>query len=227
MMSIPTIAIERIYPNPRNVRQDLGDLTELSASIKAKGLLQPLVVQQTERGFLILDGHRRYQAALDVGAQALPCIAIRPGDEDQQDTVMLAAAMHKSLTPIEQGQAFKRLRARGLTVQAIASRTGYKPSTISQRLLLLTLPESAQRMVVEKTMTVTEATDLARQVAATGRGEARTPASSRGSWFTGRHQLAEKARECTHLDARRAVGGIACGQCWEEAIREDERSRSC
>lgn len=224
-MSIPTIAIERIYPNPRNVRKDLGDLTELSASIKAKGLLQPLVVQQTDRGFLLLDGHRRYQAAIDLGAKALPCVAVRPGDDDEQDTVMLAAAMHKSLTPLEQAKALQRLRARGLTVAAIASRTGYKPGTINQRLLLLTLPEDAQRLVAEKTMTVTEATDLARQVAATGRGEARTPVSSRGSWFTGRHQLAAKARECTHLDTRRAVGAIACGQCWERAIREDERAK--
>ena len=222
MAGLPQIPIERIYPNPRNVRLDLGDVSELAASIRAHGLLQPLVVQQTPKGWLILDGHRRYAAALLAGAQALPCIGVRASDEDHQDTVMLAAAMHKGLTPLEQAKAFRRLRERGLTVSQISKRTGYTPRTVGARLSLLSLPPEAQEMVADKTLTVAAATDLARQVKAEGRGETRVPTVQREAHFTAAHPLAGVVRQaCSHLDTRQRVG-VACGQCWEHAIREDE-----
>lgn len=227
MTGLPQIPVERIFPNPDNVRRDLGDLAELSASIRARGLLQPLVVEQTQRGWLIVDGHRRYQAALDAGAQALPCIGVRPGDAEHRDTVMLAAAMHKGLTPLEQANAFRRLRDGGMTVPEISKRTGYSARTVGARLSLLTLPEEAQDMVADGELTVTAAVDLARQVAADGRGEARTASVARPAHFTTSHPLAAAARDlCTHLPDRRAVGP-ACGQCWERVIREDEEAHAC
>ena len=225
MAGLPQIPIERIRPNPRNVRADLGDLTELAASIRMHGLLQPLVVQQAQGGWLILDGHRRHAAALLAGALALPCIGVRAGDDDHQDTVMLAAAMHKSLTPLEQARAFRRLRQRGLTVSEIAKRTGYTPRTVGARLSLLTLPAEAQEMVEDKTLTVAAATDLARQVKAEGRGETRVPTVQREIHFGAAHPLAGPASTaCSHLDTRQRVG-VACGQCWEQVIRDHERSQ--
>jgi len=212
------IPLEQLHPNPRNVRDDLGNLTELAASIRAVGLLQPLVVTKRQAGgWLIVDGHRRYQAALVAGANALPCVA-RRGDGDDT-AVMLAAAMHKQLGPLEQAAALDRLRRRGLGVADIANRTGYTQATVRARLDLLALPVEAQRMLEHGQLTVTAATDLARQVRAAGTGTARA-AVKRSAWFTKSHPLADAVRAaCTHADDRTLVGGVGCGQCWEDAIR--------
>lgn len=224
-MSIPVIPIARIYPNRANVRDDLGDVTELAASIKAVGLLQPIVVRPEGDGrFTIVDGHRRYEAALIAGLDVLPCLATRAKDRGAQLEVMLAAAMHKTLEPVEQAHAFARLRDTGLSVADVAHRTGYSPSTISARLAIANLPPRAQQMVAAKEITVADAASLARQLRAGGSASARHR-EARSVYLTGTHRLAAtvKAR-CTHLDSRRPVGGVGCGQCWEQVIRDDEHA---
>lgn len=221
-MSIPQVPIDRIKPSPRNIRRDLGDLTELAASIRAVGLLQPLVVRpDPDGGFEIIDGHRRHAAATLAGAKALPCVAVQRRDADHRTELMLAAAMHKQLTALEQAEAFLNLRARGLTVSAIAARTGYSESTVSARLALMDLPRDARQKVADGQLTVTEATGLARQVRRSGRGEV---SHARPSWFNVAHPLAKAVQaRCPHDDRRQV--GPACGQCWEEEIRFDERER--
>jgi len=226
-VSLPTIPIDSIHPHPSNARHDLGDLTELAASIRAVGLLQPLVVTQTRAGWRVIDGHRRLAAARLAGAKSLPCIATKPGDTDRDTALMLAAAMHKQLEPIERARAFTRLRATGLSVTEIAHRTGYAPSTVSAGLLLAKLPPDAAELVDRKTMTVAQATDLARQLRDHSAGEthASTPRQPRPRWLTSTHPLADTIRRtCTHHQARQIIGGVGCGQCWEQAIRDDEIS---
>lgn len=223
-MTIPVVPIERIHPNRSNVRTDLGDLTELTDSIRAVGLLQPIVVRPDPRGFVIIDGHRRHAAALAAGLTALPCLASKARDRAGQLEVMLAAALHKQLEPMEQARAFGRLHDAGLSPAQIAARTGYSRATVTARLHLLALPPDAQDMVTGGDLTVTDAVHLARQVAATGTGTTRT-AHTRTAYLDRTHPLAPTVQEtCTHLEHRRPVGGIACGQCWETAIRNDARS---
>lgn len=212
-----TVPIDQLHPNPANIRADLGDLTELAASIRAVGLLQPLVVTPRPRGggWTVLDGHRRLAAAKLAGARALPCMAAMASDADQQVSLMLAAAMHKELDPIDLGEAFRALRNRGVTVAEIARRTGYSTATINARLLLTSLPDEARDMVRHGELTVTEATNLARTGTAMAR--ARKPA-----WLTSSHPLAARVKAlCMHRDVRAVVGSVGCGQCWEQVIRED------
>lgn len=226
-MSLSRIPIENLRPNPQNPSSRLLVDAELAASILAlRTLLQPLVVQQGEGGtWLILDGHRRYAAAKSVGVQSLPCLAVRPGGEDAQVATILAASMHKRLEPMEQARLFKKLR-RTMDIKTIAARTGFSTRTVSDRLALLYLPAEAQTMVADKTLTVAAATDLAREVVATGTGTTRVRAPKRSRWLTRTHPLAATVSDsCTHLDDRAAVGIIGCGQCWETAIRADERAQ--
>ncbi len=224
-MSIPTIAVDQIHPHPHNVRRDLGDLTELAASIRAVGLLQPLVVAQSGTGWVVVDGHRRLAAAKLIGAKSLPCLALSSRMASASHVaVMLAAAMHKALGPVEQAAAFQALRDTGMTITEISQRTGYAASTITGRLLLRTLPGDVTEMVVKKEMTVAEATALARELhdKSVAIAERRAP---RSTWFTARHCLADvAAAACTpvHHANRSMVGGVACGQCWERAIRDDQ-----
>lgn len=224
-MSIPRIPIDRIRPNTANIRTKLGDLDELAASILAVGLLQPLVVRPDGHGkFVLVDGHRRFHAARRAGLTALPCLASKAEDETGQIGVMLAAAMHKQLEPVEQAQAFTALRNRGLSVADIARRTGYSTATVSGRLLLADLPDETQEMVREGQISVTDATTLARQIRASGRGSAPVR-ESRPAWFAPTHRLARAVQDtCTHTDVRPVVGRSGCGPCWESAIRADERA---
>lgn len=225
MSGLPQIPIERLRPHHSNIRTDLGDLSELAASIRAVGLLQPLVVVPAGGDYEVLDGNRRLAAARLAGAKALPCLATRLGDADHQTSVMLAAAMHQALAPLDQAQAFLALRNSGLSVPDIARRTGYSTATVSARLMLIDLPDEVQDMVRDKEINVTEATNLARQVRRTKAGTAVTTAP-KGAWFTSQHRLAKAVMSrCAHLETRRLIGGAGCGQCWEEEIRFDERER--
>lgn|GEM_PF-1381937 len=220
------IPVDQIHPNPANVRTSLGNLDELAASLRAVGLLQPLVVtRRPAGGWTIVDGHRRYQAALRAGVKALPCVARRDGDDGANTAVMLAAAMHKQLSPLEQADAFARLRRRGMSPATIAARTGYSAATVRARLALLDLPAEARALVETGELSTTDATLLARQVRRTGAGTART-VQRRAGWLTTSHPLANAVRTaCTHAEGRIVVGGVGCGQCWEDAIRGDELTR--
>lgn len=224
-MTLPMIPIERIHQNTANIRGDLGDLTELAASIREVGLLQPLVVTPSGDGWLILDGHRRHAAAKLAGARALPCLASKRGDVDGQISTMLAAAMHKQLEPIDQARAFARLRARRMTVANIARRTGYSTSTVQQRLLLIDLPDEVQQMVATGKVGLGEATRLAREVRDRGSGSTRHRVARGAAWFGRTHRLAATVRAACDHDERTKVGGVGCGQCWEAGIRADERDR--
>lgn len=219
------IPVEKVFPDRSNVRAELGDVTELARSLSAVGMLQPIVVRPRGAGtWTIVDGHRRYQAALLADLKTVPCIAIRPHGEPEKTALMLAAAMHEQLKPLEQARAFAALRDDAhMSTTTIALRTGYTTATVRNRLALLDLPGDAQDMVIAGELTVTDAQNLARQVARTGSGTARV-AAPRARHFTKHHPLGEfVASVCTHKDARQLVGGVGCGECWERAIRDDER----
>ena len=224
-MSAALIPIGRIRPNPANIRRDLGDLTELAASIRARGVLQPLVVRPSGTGFVVVDGHRRLAAARLAGRPGVPCLAVKGGGGGEDIQLMLAAAMHKALEPVERSAAFKALRNRGMTVAEIARATGYAGSTVTSGLLLADLPAEAKDMVSRKELTVREATDIARQVRATSTGTVvvREP---KALHFTPEHRLASVVRaRCVHQATRVVLGKAGCGSCWEYVIRADERDR--
>lgn len=218
------VDLDLIRPTPANVRQDLGDLPELAASMREHGVQQPLVAQSdgVEGRWVLVDGERRYNPATMAGLPRVPCLILAAGTRDHTLTVMLASALHKRLEPLEHAAAFRALRNHGLSVAEIARRTGYSTSTVSSRLLLLDLPREAKEMVHDGRVTAQEAQGLARQVKAKRSGVARVRAP-KGVWFTANHRLQGSAADmCDHADARTQHAG-ACGQCWEEIIRADER----
>src|SRR5690606_15871429 len=140
LVSLTPVPIDKIHPDRHNIREDLADVEALAESIKAVGLLQPLVVRpRVGGGFTIIDGHRRYQAALIAGVPALPCLMSKTGRSGggTEVVVMLAAAMHQALTPIEAARAFGKLERRGMTPGEIARATGYSTRTVRDRLALL------------------------------------------------------------------------------------------
>lgn len=215
-----TVLLDRLRPDRGNVRSDLGDLSELAASIRANGVLQPLLVRPHGDLFVIVDGHRRHAAAVQAGVRHAP-VLIAPARAARSVTaMMLAAAMHKQLDPLDQAKAFKALREHGMGTADIAKATGYSTGTVRDRLILLDLPPQAQAMVAARSLGITEAVSIAKQVKVRGTGTGR-PRGIGPAHFTAAHPLANTARGiCTH-DGRRMVGQVACGPCWERAIRAD------
>lgn len=221
-----TIPITQLRPHPRNIRQDLGDLDELAISMHAQGQLQPLLVAPKAEGertvFVVIDGHRRLAAARQSGIRHLACLLTREGQAEHTTAAMLAASLHRQLTPLEQANAFRRLvKEHGLTPKQIAVRTGYSDTTVRDRLAMADLPPEVQRRVQEGSLTTKNATDLGRQIRRRGAGSTRM-ATRRTAHLTSSHHLAEVvANACDHRDSRVFIGKVGCGQCWEHAIRSD------
>lgn len=150
--------VDLIAPHPHNVRDAVGDVTELAASIAQRGVLQPLTVV-TVAAFLIhnpdlaelveigdyvtIAGHRRLAAAKLAKASHVPVIvndALAPAAETV--TTMIAENLQRrDLSPMEEARAFQRLRDAKLSERAIAKATGVSPGQVHKRLSLLRLPE--------------------------------------------------------------------------------------
>lgn len=213
-----------IRPNKRNVREDLGDLTELAGSLRANGIQQPIIVTDQVTHYELVDGARRHGAAVLAAIKVMPAIVTEISGTRPTLVTMLAAAMHKQLTPLEQAKAFLNLKRDGMTIQSIAQATGYTRNTIQNRLLLLELPAEVLDMVTDGDLTLAEAQGMARQVRSTGTATG-TRTAPRSTWLTKSHRLAQHVtRACNHDPATvTLVGGVGCGACWEDIIRADER----
>jgi ParB family chromosome partitioning protein len=225
------VLVHALEPHPHN-RTDLGDLDELADSIRAQGLLQPLVVTpHTSPGrYVILIGHRRHAAAQIAKLAEVPVI-IRPELRNPGEAVehMLSENGHrKDLNPIEKATAFDRLRRRGYSNALIARRTGFSEGTITRHLTLTELDPDAQELVRSGQLPVGDAVGIVRSTRqqpkkAGGRRRVAEP-----EYLTITHPLGPAAKQlCRSQGHRRQglVGKVACGHCWEDVIRADERAR--
>ena len=147
---IVQIPVKLLHHHHDNPRKDLGDLTELTESIKAKGVLQNLTVvpfwfkitgvgcddpkQQAEMGYLVVIGNRRLEAAKKAGLETLPCIIAKMTPAEQVQTMLLENMQRSDLTAYEQAQGFQMMLDFGDTVKTVAEKTGFSESTIRRRL---------------------------------------------------------------------------------------------
>jgi ParB/RepB/Spo0J family partition protein len=162
------VELERLVPHAGNVRRDLGDLTELAASIAEVGVLEPLLVAPAPEpigqpgDLLVIAGHRRLAAAQIACVPAVPCL-VRGDLTAWVDilTAMLTENLHRSdLTPIEEAVAYEQLQLAGLDVPAIAKRTGRGRRTVEQRLQLMGLPDQVRDKVHARQITIGDAAAL-------------------------------------------------------------------
>ena len=226
--------VRRIQPHPSNIRDDLGDLTELIASIKAHGILQPIVVRphpQLHGMFVVIAGHRRLEAAKRAGLEEVPIVVRDSGGPTSDIEVMLIEnCQRRDLGPIEKAEAMGALRNRGIIAAEIARRTGLTGSTVGYYLSLLELDESSRQRIKNGQVSVgdgVEAVRLSRQRARKTTGRAKPGATWEPDHFTDRHPLARDAAslcDAREHTMRRRIGRVACGQCWETVIRSDERT---
>lgn len=149
-MSVVNMPIEYLVQHPQNPRKDLGNLEELTASIKENGIYQNLTVipineeaPDEEPKYMVVIGHRRLEAAKRAGLQEVPCAIVRGLTETQQLQIMLLENMQRSdLTVYEQAQGFQQLLDFGMDIEDISQQSGFSKRTIRRRLEIAKLDQN-------------------------------------------------------------------------------------
>lgn len=143
------IPVEDIFPHPDNPRKDLGDLSELAESIKARGIMQNLTVVPREGNtYTAVIGHRRLAAAKLAGLSYVPCAVSHMDMQEQLATMITENVQRADLTAYEQAQAFGQLSMDfGMSAADISKQTGFSESTVRRRLKLQTLDDKTFKKV--------------------------------------------------------------------------------
>ena len=151
------IDVKDIYPHPDNTRKNVGDVTELSDSIKKNGIMQNLTVipghyengELVNGGYTLIIGHRRCAAAKEAGVTMVPCRIVEDMDKKEQVSTMLEENMQRNdLTVFEQAQGFQMMLDLGETEETISEKTGFSRKTVKHRLNMAKLD---QVLLKEKT----------------------------------------------------------------------------
>lgn len=161
--------IEPCSAQPRT-RFDEGALEELAESIKANGIVQPLLVRRRKGRFELVAGERRLRAAKLAGLTTVPVVVRDVADEKLLEIALVENIQREDLNPIEEAQAYKRLMDTvGLTQESLAARVGRDRSYITNYLRLLRLPVVVQELLQDRSLSTGHArallgvTDLQRQ----------------------------------------------------------------
>ena len=155
--------IGEINPNKSQPRKDFDDasISELTSSIREKGIIQPLVVRQTGSGYEIIAGERRWRAAQRAGLTKIPIIVKEASDREALELALIENLQREDLNPIEEATAYNQLiEDFGLTHEDVSNRIGKERSTITNHLRLLRLSEEAKRALIEGEITAGHARAL-------------------------------------------------------------------
>jgi ParB family chromosome partitioning protein len=145
------VPIDRILANPGQPRKrfDEEELAELAASIKQHGIVQPVIVDKSEKGgedYVIIAGERRCRAARLAGLTEVPVVIRNYSSEKRLEIALIENIHRQDLNPIEEASAYKRImEASGLSQDEAASRVGKNRSTVANALRLLKLPDYMQK----------------------------------------------------------------------------------
>ena len=150
------LKICEIHPNPNQPRQffDEEKLDELSQSIEAHGILQPLLVRKDKKGYEIIAGERRYQACLRCGIEEVPVVIKEVDDQKVMELALIENLQRSDLNPIEEARGYKQLiDANNLTQEQVAQTVSKSRAAIANALRLLDLPEEVQDMLFDRKIT--------------------------------------------------------------------------
>lgn len=150
------VAIDKVKPNPNQPRTHFNEteLRELSESIKAHGVLQPLLVRKQGDGFEIIAGERRYQAAKLAGLTEVPVTIKEADDQAVLEMALIENLQRSDLNPIEEAKGYKQLiKTSGMTQEALSKAVSKSRSTITNSLRLLDLPEQVQDLLYNGKLT--------------------------------------------------------------------------
>ncbi|HUN62687.1 MAG TPA: ParB/RepB/Spo0J family partition protein [Candidatus Sulfotelmatobacter sp.] len=146
------IPVEQIRPNPEQPRKALGDLRELTESIREKGVLEPLLVRFMPREdcYYIISGERRYHAARAAGLREVPAIEKMADDAETLEIALIENIQRKDLTPFEEADGLQRLAEQfDYTHEDVAKKLGKSRSSVSETLMLRNIPDAIRKKCIE------------------------------------------------------------------------------
>jgi ParB family transcriptional regulator, chromosome partitioning protein len=162
--SFDDLPLDRIDPNPRQPRGAFDEelLRELTASIEAVGVLQPIVVRPNGDRFQIVMGERRVRAARSAGLERIPAVVRTTEDDYLLRDALLENVHRENLNPLEEAAAYEQLLADfAITHEELASRLGRSRPVITNAMRLLRLPPSVQRRIAARTLSAGHARAIA------------------------------------------------------------------
>ena len=154
---ITNVPIAEVSPDREQPRRywDTARIEELAASIKQRGVIQPILVRRVEDGYRIVAGERRWRAAQQAGLTELPVIVKDVSESEAFEIALVENIQRQDLNPIEEAEAYQRLLGEyGLKQDELASRVGKERSTITNALRLLKLPQTLREHVAAGALSV-------------------------------------------------------------------------
>ena len=162
---IVEIPIKDIRSNPHQPREyfDEEALRELSESIKDHGIIEPIIVKKSIKGYDLVAGERRTKAASLAGLTTIPAIIRDFSDRQMMEIALIENIQREDLSPIEEAAAYKNyIDATGLTQEEVANKFGKSRSYITNLLGLLSLPKYVQKEVTNGTISMSHARVLSK-----------------------------------------------------------------
>ena len=150
-MKLLNLKIDRIVTNSNQPRKyfDNEKMSELKASIKSSGLIQPITVRKISNGkYEIIAGERRYRACRELGMESIPVIEMNVGDARGYELSVLENIQRENLNPIEEAESYLMLmEVYGYTQEKLSEKLGKTRSSVSNKMRILKLPASVKEMV--------------------------------------------------------------------------------
>ena len=145
--ALVAVSVDQVEPNPQQPRKafESSSLDELTASIRASGVIQPIIVRQAGNGYQLIAGERRWRAARQAGLDRIPAIVREASDAESLELALVENLLREDLNPMEEAEAYRHLLSQfGLTQEQLAQRIGRDRTSIANALRLLRLPDEIQ-----------------------------------------------------------------------------------
>jgi ParB family chromosome partitioning protein len=160
VLRLPIESIRRDTGQPRKVF-DENKLRELSESIKAQGLIQPVLVRKDGDGYRLIAGERRWRAAQLAGLKDVPALIREASDAEAFELALVENLQRTDLNPIEEAEGYRRLIEEfSLTQEQVSQRVGKERSSVANALRLLALPEEVKEMLADGSLNMGHARAL-------------------------------------------------------------------
>lgn len=158
------VELAKIHPSPTNPRKQLGDLVELTASVKRHGILQPVLARPNAKGFELVSGHRRFAAAKAAGLESIPCVVREISDQETLEIQLVENCQRVDIHPLDEADAYELLhRKHKIDVDALAAKVGKSKAYVYARMKLCALKsETARKAFLANTINASVALYLAR-----------------------------------------------------------------
>jgi ParB family transcriptional regulator, chromosome partitioning protein len=147
---VKEIPVKQCRPNPYQPRKTFqaDAIEELKESIEQHGILQPIILRKSIKGYEIVVGERRFRAAKEAGLEVIPAVIRDLTDEKMMELALLENLQREDLTPIEEAEAYDRLMNElGITQEVLAQRLGKSRPHIANLVRLLSLPETVCALI--------------------------------------------------------------------------------